>query len=234
MDAPAANAAADARVVSIYTRKLRWHAIMENGKFHVSGSSMDLTLLLAEAKAGDSSAMERAFAMIYDELRVLARHHLDRFGKRPAGQTLHTTALVHEAYLRLAAPGADGKEPSWNSRMHFYGVAAKAMRSVLVDYARNRAAAKRGGANGGATRRSRIPLDEALAVFEQRDVDILALEEALERLAEIDPRKSRTVELRFFGGLSNHEVATVLDTSEPTVERDWRMAKAWLRREISK
>ena len=143
---------------------------------------------------------------------------------QPAGHTLQTTALVHEAYLRLVG----GSSVEWKGRAHFFGVAAKAMRSILVDHARARAAAKRGGAAPAIT------LDEASATSAPReDVDVLALHDALDRLAELDARKSQLVELRYFGGLGIDEAAAVLGVSPATVKRDWTTARAWLRRELS-
>jgi len=180
----------------------------------------DITQLLGDLQAGRPGAFDQLMPVVYGELRNLARHHL---ASRRPGQTLHTTALVHEAYLRLA------KTPnqSWNDRLHFFAVAAKAMRSVLVDHARQRNAQKRDGG------RQPLPLDEALAGFDDHHIDVLALDQAMQRLAAFDERKARTVELRFFGGLTAAETAAVLGISEPTVERDWQTARAWLLKELS-
>ena len=157
---------------------------------------------------------------VYRELRRLAAYYLRQ---ERAGHTLQPTALVHEAYLHLAAQkGAD-----WQNRAHFFSAAAQAMRRILVDYARERRAQKRGGD------RQRVPPDEAFTFAEERSEDLLALDGALEKLAGLDPRQSRIVELRFFGGLTEAEIAEVLGVSEKTVKRDWSVAKAWLYAEMS-
>jgi RNA polymerase sigma-70 factor, ECF subfamily len=158
--------------------------------------------------------------LVYTELRRLARHHMR---KERAGHAMQTTALIHEAYLRLI----DARHVRLENRRHFFAVAARLMRQVLVDLARERGSRKRGGAA------RQVSLDEALAVGEQRDEGLLALDEALDALAEIDPRKSRMVELRFFGGLSVEETAEALDISVETIHRDWRLAKSWLLRRLS-
>ncbi len=180
-----------------------------------------VTQLLADWRNGDHSALNQLLPLVYDELRRLANSYLNR--ERP-DHTLQATALVHEAYLRLV----DQRGTSWENRAHFFGVAASLMREILVDHARRRNAAKRGGAVRD------LPLDEAVGFFEERDVNLVALDEALNHLAAIDPQKSRTVELRFFGGLTARETAEVLGVSLTTVEREWRMAKVWLLREISR
>jgi RNA polymerase sigma factor (TIGR02999 family) len=154
---------------------------------------------------------------VYDELRRLARRFLRR---GPAGQTLQTTALVHEAYLRLAHRSPDGGP--WESRAHFFAVAAKAMRQVLANHARDRRAQKR--SPGGR----RVTLSEAVAEAGTAEVDLMALHDALAELSELDARKAELVELRFFGGLTVPEIAHVLDVSTATVEREWRVAKAWI------
>ncbi len=138
--------------------------------------------------------------------------------------SLQTTDLIHEAYLRLI----DQQHVGWQNRLHFFGIAAQVMRRILVDHARSRQAAKRGGSD------IRLPLDEVLMVLPGKDLDFVALDEALNKLAEIDPQQSQVVELRFFSGLSVEETAKVLDVSERTVKRDWNVAKAWLRRELSR
>jgi RNA polymerase sigma factor (TIGR02999 family) len=158
--------------------------------------------------------------LVYDELRRLARRYM---GRERTGHTLQTTALVNEAYLRMV----DLKVVQWQNRAHFFAVSAQLMRHILVDFARSRGYKKRGG---GARQ---IPLDEALHVSADQPEDLIALDDALNSLAEVDARKSKVVELRFFGGLSVEETAHVLDVSVDTVMRDWKMAKVWLLREIS-
>ena len=158
--------------------------------------------------------------LVYEELRRLAHMCIRR--ERP-GHTLQTSALLNEAYLRLV----DQKNIQWQDRAHFYGIAARLMRQVLVDYARRRNYAKRGG------NAHRVSLDEAMIVSEERTADVVALDDALKSLAEIDPRQSQIVELRFFGGLSIEETAEVLAVSPGTVMRDWTLAKAWLRRAVT-
>lgn len=178
-----------------------------------------VTELLAQARQGDRTALDRAFAIVYDELRRLA--HLQR--RRWSGnETLDTTALVHEAYLKFV--GQDRVQLS--DRTHFLAVAAKAMRHVLVNYAEERRAKKRGG---GATH---VPLDDANPVGEPAAEEVLALHEALDRLEQVSERQARVVEARFFGGLSIEEAAAALAISPATVKRDWQLASAWLHREI--
>lgn len=179
----------------------------------------DVTRLLARASAGEAEASERLVAEVYRELRALAGRCLRN--ERP-GHTLQATALVHEAYLRLI----DQREAEWQNRGHFLSVAAGVMRRVLLDYARQRQAAKRGG------RRMRETLDEGMLVSEQKLADVLAIDEALERLALLDPRQAQIVELRFFAGLGVEEIARILQVSEPTVKREWRSARAWLARQM--
>jgi RNA polymerase sigma factor (TIGR02999 family) len=157
--------------------------------------------------------------LVYDELRRLARHYM---GRERAGHTLQTTALVNEAFLRLT----DARHVRWQDRAHFLGISARLMRRVLVDYARRRVFQKRGGAA------QRVTLHEDLVSAPDPAVDVVALDRALEALAKVDPRKTRVVELRFFGGLSVEETAEVLQVSADTVKRDWRMAKLWLLREL--
>lgn len=182
-------------------------------------SQSAVTRLLEEAADGSATAVERLFPVVYEELRRLASAFLGR--ERP-DHTLQTTALVHEAYLKLA----DQRRAGWKTRAQFLGVAAKAMRRILVDHARAKKAAKRGGGQRG------LALDETVAVFEERAVDLVALDEALERLRALDEQKMRIVELRFFGGLTSEETAEVLGIGLRTVERDWAMAKAWLRGQV--
>lgn len=164
--------------------------------------------------------LDKLMPLVYHELRRLARQYLNK--ERP-GHTLQTTDLVHEAYLRLV----DQQRVHWQNRAHFFGVAAQLMRRILVDRARRHKRIKRGG---GAPL---VSLDETAIMSRQPTFDMLALDEALNRLAEIDGRKARIVELRFFGGLEVEETATFLNISEVTVMRDWKMAKAWLHRELS-
>jgi RNA polymerase sigma factor (TIGR02999 family) len=179
----------------------------------------EVTRLLQAAQAGDAAALDRLFACAYAELRRLA--HRVRAGR--AGETLNTTALVHEAYLKLV-PSADR---SWEGRAHFFGVAARAMRQVLVDAARHRDAKKRG--EGAAL----VTLDDHALAQPVRAEEVIALDEALERLAALDERWVRVVEQRFFAGLTAAETAAVLGVSVPTVERAWRAARAWLTRELA-
>lgn len=178
-----------------------------------------ITQLLLAWGQGDESARDRLIPMIYDELRRLARKHLRR--ERP-GHTLQTSALVNEAYLKMA-----GQQVSWQGRAHFFGIAARLMRQILVDHARLRDNAKHGGDW------QRVSLDGADAGQEQ-SADILALDDALQTLAQMSPQQSRIIELRFFGGLTIEETAEVLSVSHATVEREWRVARAWLWRELQK
>ncbi len=180
-----------------------------------------MTQLLAELQSGRPDAASRLIPLVYDELRRLARHYLRQ--ERP-DHTLQATALVHEAYLRLV----DQRERTWQSRAHFIGAAAQLMRRILVDYARGRQTAKRGRVP------QKVPLEEALLFSEEQSEELVALDGALERLAQIDARQSRIVELRFFGGLTVEETAEVVGISPKTVKRDWSVARAWLHREITK
>lgn len=179
-----------------------------------------ITELLQAVGNGDQEALDKLLPVVYNELRRLANHHMR--GEQP-DHTLQPTALVHEAYIRLV----DWQNVQWQNRAHFFGVASQLMRRILVDHARQSGAAKRGGGERNLT------LDESMAWGEQREVNLLALDEALTRLAVIDPQKSRIVELRFFGGLSTEETAEVLELTTGTVRRQWRTAKAWLHREIT-
>ena len=185
-----------------------------------STPAQQVTHLLVRWREGDRAALDELMPLVYDELRRLAARYMR--GERP-GHTLQTSALVNEAYLRLA--GND--EIQWQNRAHFFGVAAQAMRRILVDHARRRGGQKRGG-NG-----HKVEFDEALLVSAERASEVVALDEALARLAEIAPRKSQLVELRFFGGLSIEEAAEVLKVSPGTAMRDWTFVKAWLRKEIT-
>ncbi len=179
-----------------------------------------LTELLSAWSDGDQAALEQLMPMVYQELHRLAARHL---AHERVGHTLQTTALVHQTYLRLV----DQKRVRWQNRAHFLGIAAKMMRRILVDYARARRYAKRGG---GAPV---VSLDEAATVSVEKASDLIAVDDALIRLSELDARKGRVVELRFFGGLSVEETAEVLKVSPNTVLREWRTAKAWLHRELS-
>lgn len=180
----------------------------------------DITRLLDRARGGDDAARAALLPAVYEELRGLADA---KMRQERADHTLEPTALVHEAYLRLV-----GHEGGWSGRAHFFGTAAEVMRRVLVDHARGRGAAKRGA---GAVR---APLDDTIVSFEQRETMLLDLDEALQRLADMDREQTRIVELRFFGGLTAEEIADLLGTSVSTVERRWRLARAWLLRELDR
>lgn len=175
----------------------------------------EVTRLLVEWSEGDQAALGRLMPLVYDELRRLAQSYMRR---ERAGHTLQTTALINEAYLRLI----DAGQVRLENRTHFFAVAARLMRQILVDFARARGYQKRGG---GA---QQVSLDEALAIGLARNEDLVALDEALTALAEVDERKARVVELRFFGGLTEGETAEALKVSPETVRRDWRLAKSWL------
>ena len=179
-----------------------------------------VTRLLKELNSGNKHAVDELIPLVYDQLRRLASHCLA--GERP-GHTLRATALVHEAYLRLAGSGTE-----WQDRVQFYAVAAKVMRHILVDHARANTRQKRGG---GA---EKVSLDEAIMVGADTSLDLLDLDEALERLAANDPRKSQVIELLFFGGLTYEESAAALNISEATLHRELKMAKAWLHRELTR
>ncbi len=184
-----------------------------------SASQQRVTELLAYWSHGDDAALAELTPLVYEELRRLAHHHMG--GERP-DHPLQTTALVNEAYLRLA----DLTNPSWQSRAHFFAVAARAMRQILVNYAKSYRAQKRGG---GALK---VDLDEAALVSMEQSKEIVDLHEALERLATLDSRKARVVELKYFGGLNHDEIAEVLKISTVTVRRDWMFAKTWLYDEL--
>lgn len=181
--------------------------------------SQRVTVLLSAWRNGDQDAQDRLFELVYGDLRRLAHRYMAR--ERP-GHTLQATALVNEAYLRLI----DINQVHWQDRAHFFAVAARVMRRVLVDGARSRRYQKRGGGEVN------VSLDEALLVSKEHGPDLVTLDDALTALAAVDARKSQVVELRFFGGLSADETATVLGVSSDTVLRDWKMAKVWLLREI--
>jgi RNA polymerase sigma-70 factor (ECF subfamily) len=180
----------------------------------------EISVLLEDWSQGNSVARDELMPLVYDELRRLARHYM---AQERAGHSLQATALVNEAYLRLV----DQREVRWQGRAHFFALASQMMRRILVDHARRRRYAKRGG---GA---QQVSLDEAMLVSKKKDAELVALDDALTRLEAIAPRKSQVVELRYFGGLSLDEIAEVLKVSEITVRRDWTTAKAWLYRAIS-
>lgn len=182
-------------------------------------ASESVTALLVAWSGGDSAALDRLIPLVEAELRRLAKHHMRR---ESPGHTLQTTALVNEVYLKLV----DQRQARWHNRAHFFAVAAQLMRRILVDHARRHLRGKRGG--GAAT----LPLDEAAGLSLEKSAELLALDEALERLSGIDPLKARIVELRHFGGLSVKETAEVLKISEVTVIRHWGIAKSWLKREV--
>lgn len=182
-------------------------------------SKGELTKLLLSWRHGDDQAFDRLLPLVHGELRRLARRHMA--GERP-GHTLQTTALVNEAYLRLI----DSREVRWQHRAHFYALCSQLMRRVLVDFARSRRAKKRGGDV------MRVTFDEGLAVSDGSDIDLVELDDALRALEKHDARKVKVIELRFFGGLQAKETAEVLGVSADTVLRDWKLAKAWLRREL--
>jgi RNA polymerase sigma factor (TIGR02999 family) len=183
--------------------------------------SETITDLLIQWREGEKDALDRLIPLVYEDLRRLASYYL---GGRRKGESLQTSALINEAYIRLA----DHKNMRWQNRAHFFAVAAQAMRRILVDHARTRSAAKRTG--GGF----KVSLDQAADVCQQRGAELIALDDALKQLAAFDARKSRIVELRYFGGLSVEETAQVLEVSPITVKREWRAAKLWLLRELSK
>ncbi len=183
-------------------------------------SSSPVTELLVRWRSGDQGALDALVPLVYDELRRLAHYYLRQ---ERSDHTLQSTALVHEAYMRLAGQ----HPPEWQSRAHFFGIAARIMRQILVEYARARGAAKRGGAA------YRLTLDDAMALPTQPDLDIVELDRALTGLAALDPQQSQIVELRFFGGLSIEDTSEVLRISPATVKRDWVTARAWLYRAMS-
>lgn len=183
-------------------------------------SMNDVTRVLAAASGGDKNAAERLLPLVYEELRQLAAGALRRERR---DHTLQPTALVHEAFLRLV----DQTHAEYNSRTHFFAIGAQMIRRVLVDHARKHHAAKRGG------HADRFSLTAVVEPGHERELDVLALDDALKRLAEMDERQAKVVEMRFFGGLSVEQTADMLNVSPRTVEQDWRMARAWLKRELS-
>jgi len=179
-----------------------------------------LTQLLVNWSNGDQAALDKLMPLVYSELHRLASNYLRR--ERP-GHTLQPTALVNEAYLKLI----DQRNAKWQNRAQFFGISAQLMRRILVDHARQRQAAKRGGSD-----QQRLSVTSAEKLMKQPEVDLLALNEALDELAKMDEQQSRIVELKFFGGLSIEETAEVLGIGHATVERDWKLARAWLRRRL--
>ncbi len=182
--------------------------------------SNDVTLLLKKVTDGDETAPDKLLPLVYDELRKLARHYLEN---EREDHTLQATALVHEAYIRLV----DWENVSWENRAHFFAVAAQVMRKILVDHARKTKAAKRGFGQ-------KIALDDVVSFSPEREVDLISLDNALESLEKFDKIQTKIVELRFFGGLTIEETAHALKSSPMTVKREWTVAKAWLKREISR
>jgi RNA polymerase sigma factor (TIGR02999 family) len=183
-------------------------------------SAEEITQLLAAWGSGDREALDKLMPFVEGELRRMARHYMRN--ERP-DHTLQTTALINEAYLRLA----EQKQVHWQNRSHFYGIAAQLMRRILLDHARGQRRVKRGGGE------YKVSLSDVAVMDKSTSAHLIALDEALKRLAQIDERKSQVVELRYFGGLSVEETAEALDISAVTVMRDWSMAKAWLRRELT-
>jgi len=186
----------------------------------LAGNRQDVTQLLVAWNEGDQDALNRLTQMVYQDLHRLAHHYMR--SERP-GHLLQTTALVNETYLRLI----DWKNVQWKNRSHFVGTCAQLMRRILVDFARSHGYLKRGGGS------RKVPLEEAAGVMHQRDPDLVAIDEALKSLAEIDPRKGQIVELRFFGGLSVEETAEALGISPRTVMREWSIAQAWLHDQLT-
>lgn len=182
--------------------------------------SEQITQLLVDWGNGDDVALAALMPLVYDELRRMARNCLR---KQPVGHTFQTTELIHEAFLKLAK----NDQRAWQNRSHFFGVAATAMRHILVDYARSKSSQKRGGWQ------DRVTLSDDVAVSLDRSKAVVALDDALNALASIDGRKSRVVELKYFGGATNQEIAEVLGISADTVKRDWRFARTWLLRELA-
>lgn len=183
-------------------------------------SSEGITQLLIDWSKGDQAALEKLMPLVYDELRRLASNYLRR---ERASHTLQPTALVNEAYLKLV----DQRHAKWQNRAQFFGISAQLMRRILVDHARQHQAAKRGG-----SKQQRLSITSAERIAKQPEIDLLALNEALDELTIMDPQQAQIVELKFFGGLSIEETAEVLGVSHATVERDWKMARAWLRRQL--
>ncbi len=179
-----------------------------------------ITLLLVDWSKGDEFALEQLMPLVYEELRRMAHSYMRR---QPSGHTFQTTELIHEAYLKIAK----GEEQKWENRAHFFGVAAKAMRHILVDYARSKQRQKRGGWQ------ERVTFAEDMPISNDSSEKIIALDDALKQLAVLDARKSRVVEMKFFGGLNVEEIAEVLKITPKTVTRDWQFARMWLARELA-
>lgn len=178
-----------------------------------------ITGLLRDASRGKAEATDALFPLVYSELHRIATAHLTK--ERP-NHTLQPTALVHDAYLKIIR----GAEVEWQDRVHFYSIASRVMRRILVDYARARAARKRGGPQ------HQVTLEEGIAVTQQKTVDVIALDEALTKLGSVDERQAQVVEMRFFAGMEEEEIASILGISSRTVKRDWRIARAWLYNEL--
>lgn len=187
----------------------------------LDNNSHQISLLLIDWSKGDDYALEQLMPLVYQELRLMARRHMRG---QPSGHTFQTTDLIHETYLKIAG----GEVRHWQSRNHFFGVAAKAMRHILVDYARSKNNQKRGGWQ------ERVTLQENMRVTNQSSEEIVALDDALNRLAALDERKVRVVEMKFFAGLNVAEIAGVLKVSPETVKRDWSFAQTWLLRELER
>ncbi len=185
-----------------------------------NAESQQITKLLVDWSAGNELAQDQLFPLVYEELRRMARRYMRR---QPSGHTFQTTELIHEAYLKLA----NQEEKSWQNRAHFFGVAAKAMRHILVDYARSKQSQKRGDW------KARVTLGENVAISTESSDEMVALDDALKQLSTLDARKSRVVELKFFGGLNIEEIAEVLKISDKTVKRDWSFARTWLLRQLA-
>lgn len=181
----------------------------------------EITQLLLAWRKGERSALDELIPLVQTELRRLARNYMRR---QKVGHTLQTTALVNEAFVRLV----DSNRVNWQDRNHFYAICAQLMRRILVDFARKKASLKRGG------ERVQVTLGDNVDVSDERDAEVVALDEALERLAKMNERQSRIVELRYFGGLTEEQIAETLDISSRTVRRDWNLARAWLYRELSR
>lgn len=186
----------------------------------INAEKHQVTQLLVQWSKGDQTALDDLMPIVYDELRRMARRFMNR---QNSGHTMQTTELIHEAYLKLSG----NEEKSWKNRAHFYGVAGSAMRHILVDYARSKSSQRRGGG------KQRITLIDNQFVSDERSEEMIALDDALKKLAELDERKSRVVEMKFFAGLNFEEIAEVLQMSLVTIKRDWSFAKNWLSKEIS-
>ncbi|HEY0460668.1 MAG TPA: sigma-70 family RNA polymerase sigma factor [Pyrinomonadaceae bacterium] len=182
--------------------------------------SQQITRLLVEWGNGNQTALENLMPLVYDELRRMARRFMRR---QSAGHTFQTTELIHEAYLKIAK----SSEQNWQNRAHFFGVAAQAMRHILVDYARSKHSRKRGGWQ------EKVTLDDSFAVSSQNSDEVILLDDAMKELAALDNRKAQVVELKYFGGLTTEEIAEVLKISPETVKRDWRFSRTWLLRELT-